>query len=109
MPSAQDRDSPGRSGPASSLDSTYLFERTSAGKYLGPPGKPAPAGGSPEIELFPYDNILVFRQPDWELQRTVAITGAWCTPDGTPSNPDGPADRPDTRAGGLTKAAIRRE
>ena len=58
------------------LDSSYLFERTSQGKYLGPPGQPAPVGGSPEVELFPYDNVLIFRQPDWELQRTVSITGA---------------------------------
>ena len=25
--------------------------------------------------LEPYDNILIFRQPDWELQRTVTIQG----------------------------------
>jgi protein involved in polysaccharide export with SLBB domain len=57
------------------LDSTYIFDRGPAGRYLGPPGQPAPADGAPEVPLQPYDNVLIFRQPDWELQRTVAITG----------------------------------
>jgi protein involved in polysaccharide export with SLBB domain len=57
------------------LDSTYVFDRGPAGRYLGPPGAPAPASGAPEVTLKPYDNILIFRQPDWELQRTVSITG----------------------------------
>jgi protein involved in polysaccharide export with SLBB domain len=57
------------------LDSTYLFDRGPDGRYLGPPGLPAPANGANEIPLKPYDNVLVFRQPDWELQRTVSITG----------------------------------
>jgi protein involved in polysaccharide export with SLBB domain len=57
------------------LDSTYLFERDAGGKYLGPPGIPAPESKAPEVELQPYDNILILRQPNWELQRTVVITG----------------------------------
>ncbi len=58
------------------LDSTYLFERDSAGRYLGPPGIPFPARGTAtEVVLEPYDNVLIFRQPDFELQRTVTITG----------------------------------
>jgi len=57
------------------LDSTYLFDRAPDGRYLGPPGLPAPAAGAPEVTLQPYDNVLIFRQPNWELQRTVAITG----------------------------------
>jgi polysaccharide biosynthesis/export protein len=57
------------------LDSTYIFDRGPAGRYLGPPGQPAPPGGAPEVQLKPYDNVLIFRQPDWEMQRTVAITG----------------------------------
>ncbi len=57
------------------LDSTYLFERKPNGEYIGPPGVPAPAGGAPEVQLRPYDNVLVLRQPDWELQRTVVLMG----------------------------------
>jgi protein involved in polysaccharide export with SLBB domain len=57
------------------LDSTYLFERDRDQVYLGPPGLEAQAGGAPSVELKPYDNILIFRQPDWELQRTVVIAG----------------------------------
>jgi polysaccharide export outer membrane protein len=58
-----------------SLDSTYLLDRAPDGRYLGPPGLPAAAAGAPEVTLQPYDNVLIFRQPDWELQRMVAITG----------------------------------
>jgi protein involved in polysaccharide export with SLBB domain len=57
------------------LDSTYLFGRKPGDTYDGPPGLPAPATGSPETELEPYDNLLIMRQPGWELQRSVAITG----------------------------------
>ncbi|MGQ0703341.1 MAG: SLBB domain-containing protein [Gemmatimonadales bacterium] len=57
------------------LDSTYLFDRGPNGEYLGPPGLAAQARGAPEVALEPYDNILVFRQPEWELHRTVRIEG----------------------------------
>jgi protein involved in polysaccharide export with SLBB domain len=57
------------------LDSSYIFERTSDGKYLGPPGLPAPSGPNPEVTVQPYDNVLILRQPNWELQRTAVITG----------------------------------
>jgi protein involved in polysaccharide export with SLBB domain len=57
------------------LDSTYLFERGSDGEYLGPPGIPAPNGTAPEVPLEPYDNVLILRQPNWELQRTVVVAG----------------------------------
>jgi polysaccharide biosynthesis/export protein len=57
------------------MDSTYVFDRGPDGKYDGPPGLPAPAGGAPETRLEPYDDVLVMRQPDWELQRTVTLTG----------------------------------
>ncbi|HEX6645195.1 MAG TPA: SLBB domain-containing protein [Gemmatimonadales bacterium] len=57
------------------LDSTYLFARSSPGDYPGPPGVPAPAAGAPEVLLQPYDNLLILRQPEWELPRTVKITG----------------------------------
>ena len=57
------------------LDSTYLFERGPDGKYIGPPGMPVPSGGAPEVPLKPYDNVLIMRQPDFELQRSVSIQG----------------------------------
>lgn len=57
------------------LDSSYLFERGPDGHYSGPPGLPAPAGSEPEVVVKPYDNILILRQPNWELQRSVAIAG----------------------------------
>jgi protein involved in polysaccharide export with SLBB domain len=57
------------------LDSTYLFDRGLDGRYIGPPGVSTQAGGAQDVVLQPYDNVLIFRQPDWELQRTVAITG----------------------------------
>ncbi len=57
------------------LDSSYLFERGPDGKYMGPPGLPAPRGPSPEVVLDPYDNVLILRQPDFQLQRSVVITG----------------------------------
>ena len=57
------------------LDSSYLFTRGPDGRYVGPPGIPAPSGPAPEVELQPYDNVLIMQQPDWEMQRTVTITG----------------------------------
>jgi len=57
------------------LDSTYIFDRDPSGRYLGPPGRPAPASGATEVPLEPYDNILILRQPDWEFQRSVSIRG----------------------------------
>jgi protein involved in polysaccharide export with SLBB domain len=57
------------------LDSSYIFERGPDGKYLGPPGLPAPSGPNPEVTVQPYDNVLILRQPNWELQRVVAIAG----------------------------------
>lgn len=57
------------------LDSTYLFERDRDSLYLGPPGLGTSATGAPEVRLAPYDNILVLRQPDWEFQRAVIMSG----------------------------------
>ena len=57
------------------LDSSYIFERGPDGKYFGPPGLPAPSGNEPEVKLQPYDNVLILRQPNWELQRTVVVSG----------------------------------
>ena len=57
------------------LDSSYIFERGPDGKYLGPPGLPASSGPNPEVVVRPYDNVLILRQPNWELQRTAVIAG----------------------------------
>src|SRR5438094_7821466 len=57
------------------MDATYRCDRDSAGQYVGPPGLPAPAAGAPEVLLQPFDNVLMLRQPEFELQRTVTIVG----------------------------------
>jgi protein involved in polysaccharide export with SLBB domain len=58
-----------------SLDSTYLLDRDSLGRYVGPPGLPFAAGGAPEVTLEPFDNVLILRQPDFDYQRTVSVSG----------------------------------
>ena len=88
------------------LDSTYLFERKAGERYLGAPGLPASANGAPEVELRPYDNVLIMQQPSWELQRIVTITGEVNFP-GTyalKTRDERLADLVD-RAGGLTADA----
>src|SRR2546430_1618259 len=57
------------------LDSSYLLDRDSTGRYVGPPGLPFPASGAPDVVLQPYVNVLILRQPEFELQRTVTIVG----------------------------------
>src|SRR5256886_6721186 len=58
------------------LDSSSLAERDSS-RYIGPPGGSFPAAGTaPDAPLQPDDNLLIFRQPDFELQRTATILGA---------------------------------
>ena len=57
------------------LDSTYLFDRDSLGQYLGPPGLAFRSSGAPEAALRPWDNVLIFRQPEFEYQRTVTVRG----------------------------------
>ena len=88
------------------LDSTYLFGRGDAGEYAGPPGAPAPRSGTPEVALQPYDNLLILQQPEWELPRTVKITGQvkYPGPYALRSKTDRLMDIVG-RAGGLTEAA----
>src|SRR5256884_940458 len=58
------------------LDSSYLIDRDSAGRFVGPPGLAFPASGTAsEVLLEPYDNVLILKQPEFELQRTVTIVG----------------------------------
>jgi protein involved in polysaccharide export with SLBB domain len=88
------------------LDSSYLFERGPDGKYFGPPGLPAQSGSTPEVRLQPYDNVLILRQPNWELQREVTVTGEVQFP-GTYSLRTKTEKVSDIiqRAGGLTREA----
>ena len=88
------------------LDSSYLFERDSLGRYFGPPGIPVAARGTPEVKLEPFDNVLILKQPEFDFQRTVTILGEVKSP-GTYSlrtKQDRLADLLD-RAGGLTRQA----
>ena len=57
------------------MDSTYLLERDSLGRYVGPPGLPLAGAGAPGVPLEPYDNVLILRQPEFDFQRRVVITG----------------------------------
>ena len=57
------------------LDSTYLFERTADGRFVGPPGLPVPASGAAEVQLEPYDNVLIMQEPQFDLQRAVVVSG----------------------------------
>ena len=45
------------------IDSSYLFDDGRA------------RGAAPDVALQPYDNVLLFRRPDWEAPRVVSITG----------------------------------
>lgn len=88
------------------IDSTYLFDRDSLGRPLGPPGSNFRAGGAPDFALEPWDNVLVFRQPEFHSQRTVTIDGEVRYP-GTyalQTKTDRVADLV-RRAGGLTDRA----
>jgi len=88
------------------LDSSYLFERSPDGTYMGPPGLPAPAGPSPDVALKPYDNVLILRQPNWQLQHTVTIVGEVMYPGVyTLLNTNERLTDIIKRAGGLTSAA----
>jgi len=57
------------------LDSSYLFEKSPYANYLGRPGVDLPGQKAPEVELQPYDNVLIFRQPMWHMLGEVAVTG----------------------------------
>src|SRR5262249_43547721 len=88
------------------LDSSYLFERDSTGRYFGPVGLAFLAGGAAEVPLEPFDNVLILRQPDFQLQRTVSLMGQVQFPGfyALTSKAERLADLM-TRAGGLTPQA----
>src|SRR5207244_6043735 len=88
------------------VDSTYLFERDREGHYVGPAGPAFRGSGAAEVPLQPFDEVLVLKQPDFELQRTVHVRGEGRFP-GTyalRSKSDRLTDVLD-RAGGLTPQA----
>jgi protein involved in polysaccharide export with SLBB domain len=88
------------------IDSTYLLERDRTGRYIGPAGMPFPASGAPEVPLRPYDEVLILKQPDFELPHTIEVRGEVRFP-GTyalRSKSDRLMDAID-RAGGLTPQA----
>jgi protein involved in polysaccharide export with SLBB domain len=59
------------------LDSSFLSLREDdTASFRGPPGLAfPPAGTSQEFELEPFDEVLIFRQPDFEMLQSIVITG----------------------------------
>ena len=89
------------------LDSSYLLERDSTGRYVGPAGLAFPPPGSAqEIPLEPYDAVTIFKQPEFEFQRAVLISGEVMFPGvyALERKTERLSD-PVRRAGGLTKTA----
>lgn len=89
------------------MDSSYLGDYVRGRPYAGVPGQASPPfGTAPEFVLGPYDNVLVMQQPDWQLQRTVSLTGEVNFPGryALTSKTDRISDLI-TRAGGLTNEA----
>ena len=63
------------------MDSSYLGSRSPDGRFAGPPGVAfPPSGASPEFVLTPYDQVVILRQPDFEMQRSVKVTGEVSVP-----------------------------
>lgn len=56
------------------LDSSYIFEGDTSG-YRLLPGMPIPSRTAPEFELEPFDYVTILKQPEFELQKTVKLTG----------------------------------
>src|SRR2546430_14682417 len=46
-----------------------------SGRYIGAAGQAFQGGGAPEVPLQPYDAVLILKQPDFELPRTVQLRG----------------------------------
>jgi protein involved in polysaccharide export with SLBB domain len=88
------------------LDSSYLLERRADGTFVGPPGVTLPSRRAPEVELKPYDNALILRQPEWRLLGSVAVAGEVRYP-GTYTLKTSTERLSDVivRAGGLTPSA----
>jgi protein involved in polysaccharide export with SLBB domain len=86
------------------MDSSYILDRQRDGSYAGPPGPSfAPAGAAPEFLLEPFDEVLVVRQPRFQLfQRYVTIFGEVMVPGAYPlTHKDTRMSDLVARAGGL--------
>ena len=57
------------------LDSSYLFQRRPDGTVAGPAGVSLPGPSGQEVELQPYDNVLILRQVGWRLPGSVSVAG----------------------------------
>jgi polysaccharide export outer membrane protein len=58
------------------LDSSYLLLGDSLGGYRGAAGVVFAASGSaPEFALQPFDHVTILKQPEFELQRRVVVSG----------------------------------
>lgn len=51
------------------MDSTYVFDGS------GYVRRPTGTTGTTQVVLYPYDNVFIRRQPGWEVQRNVVVTG----------------------------------
>jgi polysaccharide export outer membrane protein len=58
------------------LDSSYAVERIiTVASGPTPDHAPPKTADPPEIPLQPYDNVLILREANWSLPRTVVVTG----------------------------------
>lgn len=58
------------------FDSSYLGDYVPGQPYRSPRGEASGAYRSaPEVELQPYDNVLVMQRPDWVTPRSVVLSG----------------------------------
>lgn len=90
---------------SATMDSTYLLEPDNS-TYALLPGLLAPGAGAPEFALQPFDRVTVFRQPEFELHRSVVITGEVLYPGPyTLSHKDEQVSDLVNRAGGLLTTA----
>ncbi len=57
------------------LDSSYVVSEPQPSRQGGNGSSNGNGSGAPEFTLEGYDNVFIRRQPGWEPQRTVTITG----------------------------------
>jgi protein involved in polysaccharide export with SLBB domain len=63
------------------LDSSYLSPRSLDARYVGPAGIDFPAPGTaPVFTLDPFDQVVILRQPEFEMPQSVTITGEVAVP-----------------------------